>query len=422
MVAKSEQVSDALNTLAEAVRGSTSHSNKMSDVLGWNAPPLDKFNLSDVATNLATSIRPLPDSAYADDYDPILDIEKIEHLRSSVVPQLWNGNGIEAVRTYLSTLSWLESDFAPLMKVKLDWDTVDDSTQMPRDLAKRLRALNAQMNTVSGATDNLAQQVSEINRAHDAALSLPTDLESLSEARLLVQKTTASVESLHKQVESAAETANGVLSQIQEKSSEADKLVENTSDAYRAATTKGLSEAFQTRADRTAKSMWTFVVGLIASLGIGAWLGSHRISMIQALIEKNAPSSLVFVNLVLAVLSIAAPVWFAWIATKQIGHRFRLSEDYAFKASVARAYEGYRREAAKLDEDFAKRLFASALDRLEEPPLRFVEQETHGSPWHELLKRRSTPKPAAPNTHLLPTVPASVPKPGNDQSSEQETA
>ena len=57
MVAKSEQVSDALNTLAEAVRGSTSHSNKMSDVLGWNAPPLDKFNLSDVATNLATSIR-----------------------------------------------------------------------------------------------------------------------------------------------------------------------------------------------------------------------------------------------------------------------------------------------------------------------------------------------------------------------------
>ena len=144
--------------------------------------------------------------------------------------------------------------------------------------------------------------------------------------------------------------------------------------------------------------------------------------MIQSLIEKNAPTSLVFVNLVLAVLSIAAPVWFAWIATKQIGHRFRLSEDYAFKASVARAYEGYRREAAKLDEDFAKRLFASALDRLEEPPLRFVEQETHGSPWHELLKRRSASKPVTPAVQSALAAPASVPTPGNDQESEQETA
>jgi len=62
-----------------------------------------------------------------------------------------------------------------------------------------------------------------------------------------------------------------------------------------------------------------------------------------------------------------------------------LAEDYAYKASVSKAYEGYRREAAQLDEDFQKRLFASALTRLDEQPLRFVENESHGSPWHELL-------------------------------------
>src|SRR5690606_11815180 len=80
-----------------------------------------------------------------------------------------------------------------------------------------------------------------------------------------------------------------------------------------------------------------------------------------------------------------APLWFAWIATKQINQRFRLSEDYAYKASVAKAYEGYRREAAKIDTIFEARLFSSALERLEEAPLRLVEEEMHGSPWHELF-------------------------------------
>lgn len=84
-------------------------------------------------------------------------------------------------------------------------------------------------------------------------------------------------------------------------------------------------------------------------------------------------------------LSVAAPVWFAWLATKQIGQRFRLSEDYALKASVSRAYEGYRQEAHRIDEDLEARLLESALARLDEQPLRLVESDSHGSPWHELL-------------------------------------
>jgi hypothetical protein len=89
-------------------------------------------------------------------------------------------------------------------------------------------------------------------------------------------------------------------------------------------------------------------------------------------------------NLLLSLLSVGAPVWFGWLATKQIGQRFRLAEDYAFKASVSRAYEGFRREAARVDKDMEARLLSSALGRLDEIPLRLVETEAHGSPWHEL--------------------------------------
>lgn len=59
--------------------------------------------------------------------------------------------------------------------------------------------------------------------------------------------------------------------------------------------------------------------------------------------------------------------------------------DYAFKASISRAYEGYRREAARIDKDLEARLLASALTRLDEVPLRVVETVTHRSPWHELM-------------------------------------
>jgi hypothetical protein len=90
-------------------------------------------------------------------------------------------------------------------------------------------------------------------------------------------------------------------------------------------------------------------------------------------------------HIVLSLLSIGAPIWFAWLSTKQINQHFRLSEDYAFKASVATAYEGYRREASRIDPAFESRLFESALTRLEEAPIRLVGDDQHGSPWHELF-------------------------------------
>lgn len=85
--------------------------------------------------------------------------------------------------------------------------------------------------------------------------------------------------------------------------------------------------------------------------------------------------------------SVIAPLWFAWLATKQISQRFKLAEDYDFKASVAKAYEGYKKEAAKIDEEFEARLFNVALTRLEEAPLRLVNSVNHGSPTHEVIEK-----------------------------------
>jgi hypothetical protein len=131
--------------------------------------------------------------------------------------------------------------------------------------------------------------------------------------------------------------------------------------------------------------MWAWVGGLVAALGIGSIIGAHRLELLSAAIQaQNQSWAGLVMQALLSLLSVGAPLWFAWLATKQIGQRFRLAEDYAFKASIAKAYEGYRKEAARIDPAFESQLFASALSRLDEAPLRLVEIGEHGSPWHEL--------------------------------------
>jgi hypothetical protein len=136
--------------------------------------------------------------------------------------------------------------------------------------------------------------------------------------------------------------------------------------------------------------VWTFV--LMSSLGAGVYFGSEHFLELNKLInDPLTPFFSVVINALLSFMSIGAPVWIGWLATKQIGQRFRLSEDYAFKASISRAYEGYRKEAARIDEKLEEshleaRLLDSALSRLDEQPLRLVETTAHGSPWHELLE------------------------------------
>ena len=95
---------------------------------------------------------------------------------------------------------------------------------------------------------------------------------------------------------------------------------------------------------------------------------------------------LIFAQMLISVLSLGAPIWLAWVATKQIGERFRLAEDYAYKATLSSAYEGYRTEAAGLDPVFQAQLFSIALSRLDEIPLRLIDKHVAGSPMHELLK------------------------------------
>jgi hypothetical protein len=378
-----EKICEELDKLAEAVINVWMDDRTYNEGLGWNAPAITRHEMASVATKLAmdiraTNVKDVPElvSMLVSDFP-----RRITHLQANTVPQIANGNIGQAAPAYLSTLQYLRNQLLP----ELGWVAIPDDKHLPHKLLRRAGTANKQLDEAIAMLEGLEKKVEEIMAAHAAATSLPTDLEDLKDAKEQVSNAVRKTSAAQVETERFKEAASTDLAAINKLKEEAEKLIKNCEDAYRVTTSKGLAGAFQERADRLAKSMWVWVVGLVFSLVCAYLVGGKAIDLFMKMFEADQQKG-INAQATLTALGVFAPLWFAWISTKQIGERFRLSEDYAFKASVSKAYEGYRREAAGLDEAFAARLFSSALTRLDEAPLRLVETENHGSPWHELIK------------------------------------
>lgn len=156
-------------------------------------------------------------------------------------------------------------------------------------------------------------------------------------------------------------------------------------EALRGATGVGLASAFEKRKGALTTAAWCWTGGLLVALIAALFIGAERVQVLKDVLISDKSATVIWVNALLAILGIGAPVWFAWLSTKQIWTNFRLAEDYAYKASVSKAYEGYRAEAVGIDPALQTRLFESALTRLEESPIRLLDAEAHATPLQEVL-------------------------------------
>lgn len=307
-------------------------------------------------------------------------VRRLQHLRQQTVPQLWNQAG-QAVPAYMLTLQGLRKALAPV----LARDDRAEATSKLKRLTQQLRGMESRLNDLEPRTAKLSTMIERIEQAYNAADQLPTDLETLAEARQKIADLVTEAAQNSSEVTRIRESAGKLDTQLKGIAEDAKAVLERCETAYSAATSLGLAAAFSERSNTLSRSMWIWVAGLIAALAAGSYFGSAQLHSLAELFKNpNVSTSVVLLNLLLSVLSVGAPVWFAWLSTKQIGQRFRLAEDYAFKASISRAYEGFRREAARFDKDMEAKLLTSALTRLDELPLRLVETHSHGSPWHEL--------------------------------------
>lgn len=382
-----EEICEALEAIAEAVFNGKSDDNPLVDK-GWNYPALSRWDLSAAARNLADRIRNACDGQDLDD-DFLTSIEGLEDqlvkLQKNTIPQLYNnGNDLQAYVAYLATIFTVEQVFSQLLMPR--WEDFDNPELMPKKLATKIRSISAQIVSMEQKIPDLESKLVLITDAHEAAESLPADLATLEEARGKVAKCKTDAETDAGEIASKKTQSVLDVKALAEKLIEAEGLINQLKDLHRVGTSTTLAGAFQAKAKSLSITVWGWSAILTAALVAIVIIGYLRVdavttAMNAAVVQWDA----VWVNVFLTLFSVSAPVWLAWVATKQIAQRFRLAEDYAYKASISNAYEGYRREAVNLDTAFQTRLFDSALTRLDEVPGRLVDSETHGSPLHELL-------------------------------------
>ncbi|MCH7420703.1 hypothetical protein [Pseudomonas mosselii] len=379
-----DQISAELSAVNDALKTAISTAAPLSVSGGnWSFPGISRAELSGRVTALRELIADAEEPSEDSEKYLTSVVERLAFLRNHTVPQLASNAG-GAVPAFLITLDAIEKGLTPLLT-----DTKAlalKNSQAVKKATNQVRSLETRLRDLTPRTASLDEMVSRIEKAYDAADQLPTDLESLAEAQGSVGELVSQAVTDRGQIaELLKEIADHEVN-LKTKSKEADEVLQKCVSAYSSATSLGLAAAFSERSKALDWSMWGWVVGLVVALVVGGIFGSFQLHNLAAeLNNPQAQSISIGINLVLSVLSVGGPVWFAWLSTKQIGQRFRLSEDYAFKASISRAYEGYRREAARIDEDLERQLLGSALARLDEQPLRLVESNSYGSPWHELL-------------------------------------
>ena len=366
-----DSLCQSLETLSQKVKQGWNGDVLLIENFGWHHPAIDRHDLADIPLQIANKLKILENINIEIEEDLLKELEgiprKIQQLTNANLPYIFNGNGHQAIPAYMATLYWVEKTIEPLV----NWQVMNDSKSMPSHIARRVQSLKDQIDEVAPEINQIDEKIKLIKSATEAAETLPTDLKRLKEARNKVDQFSTSSAELYGKIDTKAQEAQTALEHIKSCQETTDKLVAQCEDAYKITTTKGLAAAFDQRASKLAWSMWVWVFGLLIALAIGAYIGSHRLELLSTALNSTTPQwGIIWMQVALSVLSIGAPLWFAWMATKQIGQRFRLAEDYAFKASVAKAYEGYRKEAARIDEAFEARLFSSALTRLEEAPLR----------------------------------------------------
>jgi len=379
-----QKLCDSLDDLSVAVVNGWSDDRTMNLAWGWNYPNLNRHDLARIPEDISARIKKVNLVTLDKNLIQLIDEIpiKIEEFKSRTLAYLYNGHGQHAVPVFLSLMHLINSTISPIFS----WEVLQKNKALPINLSRRLTSIQSQLEELIPEKEALEKQISLIKEATETAENLPTSLLSLKKAKRTIDSITTKAAEKKGLIDKHYKTIEETVEKISLKKSETDKLVDQCEDAYRITTTKGLAAAFTERANKSQTSMYIWVIGLLIALGSGIYIGSLRYSsLLNAINAEELNWGVIWMNSILTLFSLSAPIWFAWISTKQISQRFRLAEDYSFKASVAKAYEGYRKEASRIDKAFEARLFSSALTRLEEAPLRLLEKDTPGSPWHELI-------------------------------------
>ena len=371
---------------------------------GWNQVHLDQNDISTFIENFIEKLKKYGNKDLTKGLEATIDGHISNINRLNITTQTYFTNAANhLVHMVPSLLLTLLTVFNDIEFELFSWENCQDKKLLPRGLSSRLRSVSSHLDSFDSSCVDLESKIKTINNAHEAAESLPTDLASLNEAKkeleLLLKaakddvgkyKTEisdikADVIAFNAQSKKSSEEAEEFRNKSFKSSEKAASLVEQCDDALQITTTQGLAAGFDQKAKELKNSIWVWIIGLLIALSVGAFIGADRVRAFTLALESELTVGQAMLHTIMSIFSIGGPLWLAWISTQQINQRFKLSEDYSYKATVAKAFTGFSKFAERYDEATSERLFNSTLDRLDEMPLRLIEGKDYNSPWHEFI-------------------------------------
>lgn len=386
---------------------------------GWNQVHLTKEQISNFLYNQISKLESYGDKDVTDGFSTTINahIEKIDLLNKNS-KTYFTDHAQHLIYSVPGILNTLQVIFSDVEYELFSYENIQDKKLLPRGLAVRLRSTSTNLDKIDESSDDLKSKIDIINQAHEAAESLPTDLASLQEAKKelsrLITNATKELSTAKKDLSILKEETTVLRNEAQKANEETElskkkaaaaaeaaaKLVNECDDALQITTTQGLAAGFDQKAKELKNSIWVWIIGLLIALIAGAWIGSERVDAFTQALSNELTAGQAILHSIMSVFSIGGPLWLAWISTQQINQRFKLSEDYSYKATVAKAFTGFKKLAERFDQKTEERLFNSTLDRLDEMPLRLIEGKDYNSPWHEFVDSESFKKAMA----MFPTL------------------
>lgn len=331
-------------------------------------------------------------------------LTSLNHCIGDILPNMFTSSYhhgyTHAIYIYLTTLSSIDFELSNLF----GWCSLDENQSLvPRSIKTRLKSINAQIEKITPDYEDLKNKIDVIRDARDSAEKLPIVLDELKEAQNIIKTFSQEAEKASTDTKNLFLQSETYISEIEKLKIDAQDLIQRADLALKGSTSVALAKSFTEQEINLKNSIrwWTafLALALLLILIIAVW----RASDLSLLLKDNKYEikwSLLWIQASVTFLLISGPVWFAWIATKQIKQRFKLQQDYSFKAAAATAYEGYSREASQFDNETAQRLFNAALTRLEESPIRLVDDDPHNTPWEEILQKFSKEKMKFPKQNV----------------------
>ncbi len=296
------------------------------------------------------------------------------------------GNNLNLSCLLFYALDCAISSFIRDLSVYLEEDSPEKIQKRLNKVKNNCKSFESQVTLIEERFTDIDSRIASIEDAYEVSQKMPVSMEELDNNLKEIKSIHSSVNELKNNILDADEKIRQIYEDVKQKQEQASNLISSAETALGMATNASLAASFSKRKNELSTESNWWIVGLVVSLGSTLGIGCWRIHEVMAYFQKdNFSYGVLFSNLILSLLICFAPFWGAWFSTRRLGYLFKLREDYAYKSATAVAFEGYRDQAAKYDENMEAQVIESVLKRFEEPPLRLMDDPVRSSPISEYI-------------------------------------